>query len=322
MADQIEDNQLNEYIETLKQAFSSGSIKKTKEVSLEEETDWDDNWNDNWDDEEENENDKNETSNKLTTTQLIQDIMPLFNEYDSSLKIYLITSIKALSIVEYPSLANSFIMYNDFQYLSQKLKDESMLTFVESLWKQVLKKFYEELKILIASLNLNTVHTPNSEEGILDDYNLNQLSLIYKWFNILFEEKQFKSTNPVKFKELVVNLVEYLNNYLIRKVVNLIDISEFQSEQIGLIIDNLNNVTIPYILQLELKKDEIESFNKLKNVKFLINNHLKDIMDRFYQGELYDIDTNELVKLLRNTFIQSELRDNYINEIIEFRNMN
>ena len=63
------------------------------------------------------------------------------------------------------------------------------------------------MKIVLSSLNLeNDESLSNSDE--LDDYNLNQLSLIYKWFNILFEEKQLKSTNRPKFILLVIDLVE------------------------------------------------------------------------------------------------------------------
>ncbi|CQB90288.1 Retrograde transport protein Dsl1 C terminal [Chlamydia trachomatis] len=44
-------------------------------------------------------------------------------------------------------------------------------------------------------------------------------------------------------------------------------------------------------------------------------------MERFYQGELFNLETQELVNMIKSIFIQSELRDNYIQEIIEFRNM-
>lgn len=173
------------------------------------------------------------------------------------------------------------------------------------------------------SLNLENDSEVQRDPDELDDYNLNQLSLIYKWFNILFEEKQLKSTNITKFTSLVIELIQFVNTWLIQMVLNLEDISEQQTYKINQIIENINNVTIPYLQLLGIQKDtSIESYNKLKNVQFLLNNHLKDIIERFYEGEFYDLETQELVQLIKAVFLQSEMRDNYINEIIEFRNMN
>ncbi|KHC77137.1 hypothetical protein I503_06100 [Candida albicans SC5314] len=325
--------------------FYSGKLEKQEEKPTKDDNDEDDGWNDNWDDgwEEEEEAeanpsgkvpDRDTSSEKIVITKIPFELLKLINEfskYSSDLN-YLITSIQALSTIEYPSLANSFLLLNDLNYLSSKLTSlhgddndddaQKLIQFVNCNWNQVLIKFYSELKIVLSSLNLeNDESLSNSDE--LDDYNLNQLSLIYKWFNILFEEKQLKSTNRPKFILLVIDLVEFINNWLIQMIFNLDDISEFQCTKITHIIDNINNVTIPYIQELGINKSSssIESYDKLNNVKFLINNHLKDIMERFYQGELFNLETQELVNMIKSIFIQSELRDNYIQEIIEFRNM-
>ncbi|KAF6054947.1 Retrograde transport protein Dsl1 C terminal family protein [Candida parapsilosis] len=109
--------------------------------------------------------------------------------------------------------------------------------------------------------------------------------------------------------------------WLIQLIFTIDDISENQCLLYSLLIDNLNNITIPILGEIGVSKSSIDSFNKANNVRFLLNNHLKDIIDRFYQGELFDLATGEMVNMIRSIFIQSEIRDNYINEIIEFRNM-
>ena len=350
---------VDNYVERIKKVFKSDAMKQTELIDFDtgklnkeenkatnenskNDDDGDDGWNDNWDDgweEEEEEEKETDTGDKashqdtsdekIVITKIPSELLILINEFsrNSSDLNHLITSIQALATVEYPSLANSFLLLNDLNYLSSKLSSSSdaqkLTQFVNCNWNQVLIKFYLELKIVLSSLNLENDELNNNNFDELDDYNLNQLSLIYKWFNILFEEKQLKSTNKPKFILLVIDLVEFINNWLIQMIFNLDDISEHQCTKITHIIDNLNNVTIPYIQELDgINKDSsIESYHKLNNVKFLVNNHLKDIMERFYQGELFNLETQELVNMIKSIFIQSELRDNYIQEIIEFRNM-
>ncbi|EER35959.1 conserved hypothetical protein [Candida tropicalis MYA-3404] len=346
---------VDNYIEEIRQVFksdaiaqretidfdSSGKVEEPSPAKQEEETDaWDDNWDDDWDVEEEEEeeagqNDVKKDSTKksaeedqITISSIPNKLLSCINDFQKHSQdlSYLVSTIQALAIVEYPSLANSFLMFNDFSYLSSKVPSEysrEFQQFINCNWNQVLIKFYSELKIILMSLNLENDSEVQRDPDELDDYNLNQLSLIYKWFNILFEEKQLKSTNITKFTSLVIELIQFVNTWLIQMVLNLEDISEQQTYKINQIIENINNVTIPYLQLLGIQKDtSIESYNKLKNVQFLLNNHLKDIIERFYEGEFYDLETQELVQLIKAVFLQSEMRDNYINEIIEFRNMN
>ncbi|RCK62388.1 hypothetical protein Cantr_09156 [Candida viswanathii] len=334
---------VDNYIEEIRQVFKSDALEHVETIDFDssakteeppepkEEDAWDDNWDDGWDEEEEEE--KQEPKKDVKTDQITISSIPKkllgcikdFEAHSPDLS-YLVSTIQALAIVEYPSLANSFLMFNDFNYLSQHLPSnysKELQQFVDCNWNQVLIKFYLELKIILLSLNLENDIDPLRDPDELDDYNLNQLGLIYKWFNILFEDKQLKTTNITKFKDLVIELILFVNNWLIQMVLNLEDISEQQTGKINQIIENVNNVTIPYLQLLGIEKDaSIESYHKLKNVQFLLNNHLKDIIERFYEGELYDLETHELVQLIKAVFIQSEVRDNYINEIIEFRNMN
>ncbi|KAI5957102.1 DSL1 [Candida jiufengensis] len=298
---------------------------------------WNESWDDGWDQDNEDENKISEekvkprsssTSNVITISTLPESLLNIykdFSNYSTNFK-YLNLSIESISPIKYPSLKNSFLIYNDLLKLSKDIQDSSFITYANDMWNQVLIQFYQELKILILSINFEHEEVLDEDEDEestkqLNDYNLNQLSLIYQWFRIFFEEKSLKATNFQKFKVLIIELIEFCNNLVISVILNFDDISEYQCTLISLIISNLNNITVSYLSLIETTKDEINSFNKLNNINFLLNNHLKDIMDRFYNGELFDLSTNEIIKLLTSIFLKSEIRDNYINEIIEFRNM-
>lgn len=320
----------------LKDADEYNLVKKSPEETLnKDETDWDESWDDKWDEDEEQEEDETQLKDPIELNQLdepskqdkikisqvpeqLEQLFTQFSKYSNNIG-YLVTTIKALALVLYPSLTNSFIMYNDFVNLSQITGDKSLTTFMNSNWNQIMLEFIQELKTLISTLNLEA--EVNMEDEILDDYNLNQLSLIYKWFQDLTETKQFRETNFKKFQQFIIELVDFANNWLLQLIFTIDDISENQCTLYNLLIENLNNITIPILGEIGVSKNSIDSFNKMNNVRFLLNNHLKDIMDRFYQGELFDLSTDEMVNLIKSIFIQSEVRDTYLNEIIEFRNM-
>ncbi|ODV80112.1 uncharacterized protein CANTADRAFT_5782 [Suhomyces tanzawaensis NRRL Y-17324] len=319
-------------------------VPKTEE---DQEDGWDDGWDDNWDidDEVSKKEDPKETKktgvsdspiglDSIKISSLPLALVPIFEDYkkispDTS---YLVTMVKALSLSKYPPLSKSFLLHNDLTFLSRKLKINDFQRDAVSLWNQTMIQFYQELKLLIVSLDLNSLDvsansTPSPEyddyeDFVLDDYNLNQLSVVYKWFNGLCQDTELEQSSGTKFKHLIISLVSFINNWLIGSIVSLPEISEYQSKKIATLIDSLDNVTLPFVMQVGQKKDSIESYGKLQNIKFLIQNHLKDIMDRFYQGDLFDISTDELIKLIQSNFVKSELRDGYIQEIIEFRTMN
>ncbi|KAG2736644.1 hypothetical protein G9P44_000734 [Scheffersomyces stipitis] len=330
--------------------------KKFKDTQKESQTDpqnekveddddaWNEDWDDAWDEDEPKteiatetkpqagtaaESNAEQDSNKsiIVITELpteVESIVEKYRQHSSDVS-YLISSVKALSLSKYPPLSRSFLLLNDMTYLASRLDSPELVRFAESNWNQYLVTFYQGLKSILGSLNLSDSDSNDAQEddtyGELDDYNLNQLSLIYSWFDTLVSETDLQQTNNERFKQLIIQLVEFVNAWLIHKILSFFEITEGQSTKIANIIDSLNNVTVPYVMQIGESQANIKSYNKLNNYKFLLNNHLKDIMDRFYQGELFDMETDELIKVIKSVFIHSELRDNYINEIIEFRNM-
>ncbi|KAK6204622.1 retrograde transport protein Dsl1 C terminal-domain-containing protein [Scheffersomyces amazonensis] len=292
----------------------------------------DDAWNDDgWDDDDDDDTNGNKNNNNKEDTvgkkdgvkisQLSDEIINIIKEFESQSTDtkYLISTIKSLSLVRYPPINESILIYNDLNYISKSINSDNLKRFTESIWNQNLVNIYQQLKLVLISLNLDSTLEDAGNEDDLDDYNLNQLSLIYSIFNSLYNDSDYKQLNPPKFNHLIKDIIDFLNNYLVSIILSLDDIPEYQSVKLCKVIDSINNITIPFITHEQ--KEEISSYHRLDNYKFLIKNHLRDIMDRFNDAEFFDLTTEELVTMIKKLFIQSTLRDDYIEEIIEIRNL-
>lgn len=290
------------------------------------EDDWDEGWGDDWEDDKANQPKSPARPKQIPPvlseqstvkiSSLPDKLMTAFEEY-GSLNDDLIETIFALSSVSYPPLNQSFLLYNDLQYLSRQLSTAKFSEYIELQWTRVLAQWYLELKILISSINI-TNEGVTSVEYELDDFNLERISSIHQRFDNIISAS-FNDTNPSKFQALMFELIDFVNNWFITTVVQLDEITEFQCSKTTAVIESLNNITVPIIVQLGKSKDSIKSYNKIQSLDYLVNNHLRDIMNEFYQGNLFAFETNELIKMLENIFIQSELRDQSIQEIIDIR---
>lgn len=294
----------------------------------------DDDWDKDWDDDWEVDKKKQPTtpiqsspkkkfikSDDLSKTTIKISLLPdkLLKTFEDfgSFNDDLIDTIFALSTVVYPTLDQSFLLYNDFQYLSKQSMNSRFAEYIESQWNRVLTQWYLELKILISSINI-TNEGVSTVEYELDEFNLDRISSIHQRLNSIISSS-FNETNPKMFENLMIELIDFVNNWFITTVIQLDEITEFQCSKITAIIESLNNITVPIIIQLGRSKDSIKSYNKLRSLDYLVNNHLRDIMNTFYQGDLFSFETDELIKIIENIFVQSELRDQSIQEIVEIR---
>lgn len=298
--------------------------QSTREVK----EDWNDNWDD-WDDK--NQSPIQETipksakeshqpsvkqespfETKIATTIKITSIPHQLMEIINDFQIAsaqddepLISTILSLSTITYPSVSESYLVYNDLQYLARNLGLNKVNQFTENL----IKRNQNEVSKGLFEILIN-VKVENDNQMVLKQ--------IEQWFSEKFHS-QLVSTNFFKFKELVLFAMEFISNWIINLILSLTEITELTAQTLTKLIKQFEDI-FNYNLSI-INEDITESMIKLENFKFLINNHLVDIIARFYQGDFYNLSTDELVLLLKSCFVQSELRDNYINEIIEFRNI-
>lgn len=233
----------------------------------------------------------------------LQEVLP-----SAEIHSYFVDTIFALSSVTYPDLSSSFLLYNDLHYLSDITKNPVFSQYADKQWTLVKTNWVSELKSLVSNLNL-------TKEGE-DDINFSQISSIHHLFDGLLV---LNDTNSQKFQETIIELIEFVNNIFITSVIQLDEITEFQCGRISSIIESLRNITVPIIIQIKRTQDSVSSINKLHCLDYLVNHRLKDIMEKFYQGDLFSFETNELIKMIENIFIESELRHQSIQEIIQIR---
>ena len=303
----------------------------------EEEDQWDDGWQEDWDQDspvqspakspakspvqslmkpkpEKVDIEKSPTdSTSMKVTKLPLQLVEIVNDFygeSSSNESLLISTILSLSTVTYPSINESFLQYNDLQYLYKNLPMEKLDKFSNNLIKTLQNNVSNELIQLLVNHNLEY-----DQDKLLPE--------IILWFDNKIS-LELNHTNTMKFIDIIVYAMDFINNWITNSIFSMEDIGEETGARLMGLITNIEQAFV-IIIEVKLSSLGVEmppSFHKLDNVKFIINNHLVDIIERFYQGEFYDLSTNELITCLQQCFIKSDLRDNYINEIVEFRSVN
>ncbi|KAH3683319.1 hypothetical protein WICPIJ_005713, partial [Wickerhamomyces pijperi] len=82
---------------------------------------------------------------------------------------------------------------------------------------------------------------------------------------------------------------------------------------------NLSHI-LNFILDFKLTPTAASaSEHRLSNVTQILTSHLSDIMTSFYDGDLYDLSTEELIRLIELLFVQSDVRERCLGEIKEVR---
>ncbi|CAH6722349.1 hypothetical protein CLIB1444_09S01618 [[Candida] jaroonii] len=292
---------------------------------------WDDGWNE-WDDPEQKEAQAgpvkqsqpkanvasaSAASQNMSTTTTIKisslpnELMEILNDFqiESTQEIdLLVSTILSISSISYPPINQSFLQYNDLQFLGKNMGHRLFNRYSEMLIKQLQNQIFHELSQILQKLNIDD---ETSNQAIFDN--------LSNWYNDLFKN-DLSFTNFLKFKEIVHNSIDYICNFCVKLILKSNEITEFRSSKLTDIIQNFKRTFMERLSQLK-ETEQPESLNKLLNFEYLINSHLVEIIEKFYSGDFYNLSTDELVATIQLCFVKSDLRDNYINEIIEFRNI-
>ncbi|CAN3503258.1 hypothetical protein DICA1_E29118 [Diutina catenulata] len=231
----------------------------------------------------------------------------------------IVHAICALALNSYPPLHESLLLVNDMHRLTELTHNDKFAGFGDAQWRQEQISSYKHVGDTIARLNLSNDDSSFSNDFELDEHNAATVREIYQWVTDRLAS-QWATTNPILFQQFMLAMIDFINNRFILAVLNLEQITEYQSAKVSAVISQLNNFTVPAIIGMGVAKDSVKSFNKLHNLDLLVNKHLKSIMEMFYEGELYDFSTDELIRIIKSIFVPSELRDSSISEILEIRN--
>lgn len=340
----------------IKKLFNLDFLQKKKNVEIDSKIDnfsqsdnlidennqnWSDSWN-SWDEDFEN-NDKkknkhdkknilnNSNSNSIQITSLPNSLIPIIQESKAkSLDLKLILDfIKSSASLFYPSTDESFILINDFRYLSNVLDINDFNEYSESMFYQKKIKFKEKIRNLIFLLkfvnnqkdNMITLDSESDEFLDYDDCNLNNLNTIKELFTNLIQKTNLSVSNNTMLKELMIDLMDFFILIFIKRLIYFDFIKKDYLSNVNQTINFLLNLFNSLTIQLNLKMNDVKGVSKLSILNFIINNPLNDTMERFYQGDLFEFETEELITIIKSLFSKSDIRKGYIKEIVDIRTM-
>ncbi|KAM9930797.1 hypothetical protein OXX80_009276 [Metschnikowia pulcherrima] len=226
----------------------------------------------------------------------------------------LMDSIFALALASYPSVSSSFLLLNDLR--SVKTQNASLADNAENEWSHFCQSFSNDItKILQKAGSLDSSSESDDSDGEAGFVSIAQIK------NQLdgLMSSQLQSTNSHELKSFVLQVLNLINNIVLQKILRCDEITEYQSEEFTRYLEGLQVVEAEILAKFGEEPAVLATTNKIMQTKFLINNHLRSIMEYFYQGELYDFSTDELVSVIKSVFIPSELRENCLNEIVDVR---
>lgn len=235
-------------------------------------------------------------------------------ESDGSDALLLYDTILSLAIVSYPSVSQLFLLFNDLKGV--KCADDYLAQSAHLEWAYYRQGLLNKVTDIITKVDFS--NREESPAGI-DDATTKGTSRLATVFAEL-NQSELQSTNSREFKLLVTQLLNLMNHLTLNIIVSSTEITEYQSDKYTSFLENLLELESKALAKVGEDVAKLATYNKVKQAIYLINNHLKDIMDFFYLGELYDFATDELIQVLKSVFIPSELRERCIGEIIEIRN--
>lgn len=225
----------------------------------------------------------------------------------------LLFAVCEFALTSYRPLHELLLLYNDLQALGY---DET-ITFAEAQWKHAQIQLRGQISLFLSSIDFtnNGGSSGSTEESVgitaaISNFNNSLTQLV---------ESDMANTNKGLLKSTIVGLCNYANTWVLDGILSSTELTEFQCEKFTLVLESLGEVEANVLRRLGSKSNRLATYNKTKQAILLLNNHLNDIMEHFYQGDFFDFSTEELIQVLKSVFIASDLRENCIQEIFEVR---
>lgn len=308
---------------------------------------WDDNWDEDWDDQPEEPQPTSQTTRtrntleapRVTTSStgvsaatsevadsdeicyykvlrsaipgIIADLLSSFDaETEGADPATLVNAIFALALTSYPSLEELTLLVNDMKAVS----NEFLATYSKAEWAYACKNSFNVITDIISKAELVC---DDLEDG--DTRHLQKAEELHALISMKFET-QLQRVNPRMFQLHMTQCLELINHVTLQTILECEEITEYLSERFTQFLESIQSLEIDVLARIG-GGVVLPSSSKVQQTKFLINNHLKDIMESFYQGELYEFTTQELIGVIKSTFVASTLREQCIQDIVEIRNI-
>ncbi len=223
---------------------------------------------------------------------------------------------------------DNWLVYNDLLYIYQETSLSPRITDISLdaiLQKQISAKLISILSNYKTTLKYkwSQMHsfTGCTDESIFTKYD----DIITNIHLFLTKLNNISNISVVNLDKMVAMLFEFFYNLVLNEILAFGDVSTKESEILSKWVDKLLEIVSlnPQLSVISSKNLDfntiVPSFHKLLTVKKILNLHLKEILTMFYNGELFDLETAELIKLIKALFADSSARSETISEIEEVR---
>ncbi|ODV72522.1 Dsl1p CYBJADRAFT_173967 [Cyberlindnera jadinii NRRL Y-1542] len=218
---------------------------------------------------------------------------------------YLLTSYYALATIKYTDL---LVVYNDVKLLDGLTRVPSLVEQVDRLLMQEIKRCETSIATRYEQLQgLNPQLSSGFTFGIIQEIQT-RLSDLFKRVNVLPDDVK---------TSVVLSTMDEFYQLVINSIMEKTDIGEQESEYLSQIIGKFLALDQPLGGAIS---EYSKNYQKLLQLEFLLVNHMKEIMSKFYDGGFYELDTEEIVSMLDKLFADSDLKRDSISEIRELRN--
>lgn len=131
----------------------------------------------------------------------------------------------------------------------------------------------------------------------------------------LAELKNLRAYNERLLARTEITVLFQTLNLLCDKLLSRNDISSEECETFVGVIDEL----VMAFAASGINLGQVQSFNKVQQIKSILGANLKEIAARFYDGEFYELETFELVGLIKALFVDSSNREDLLVQIKSVR---
>ncbi|GBL49416.1 hypothetical protein CAJCM15448_16900 [Candidozyma auris] len=211
----------------------------------------------------------------------------------------LLYAVCEFALTSYRPLHESLLLYNDLQALGY---DET-ITFAEAQWKHAQIQLRGQISLFLSSIDFtnNGGSSGSTEESVgitaaISNFNNSLTQLV---------ESDMANTNKGLLKSTIVGLCNYANTWVLDGILSSTELTEFQCEKFTLVLESLGEVEANVLRRLGSESNRLATYNKTKQAILLLNNHLNDIMEHFYQGDFFDFSTEELIQVLKSSKVSS-----------------
>lgn len=216
-------------------------------------------------------------------------------------------------------------LHNELRYLStlaSNCSNQVLSDYLQQQCQDIVDIEVSSLQLTIQKVIMGDLRS--FDPDIIKDHELvtKSLSVIPSQFNQLMDNSSSMLTSSESLR-LIDNLISQWYEYLIRLILTTREeIGDAESNNLFHTFEQIYNesfINTPKSLSANQSSLAYQSRNRLVNITRVLTSHLSEIMDWFYEGELFDITTEELLQLMKLLFVESETRTRCEGEVREIR---